>query len=105
MGWPATYGHDALTRLNGLTYNGQTPNYTFGYDALSRRNLLTRPNGIATSYGYDLALNLLSVLHKLGTTVLDGATYTVDSVGNPIKVHSIRGVAGFCMGGWPTLPS
>ena len=40
--------------------------------------MLTRPNGIATSYGYDPASNLLSVLHKLGTTTLDGATYTVD---------------------------
>jgi len=55
---------------------------TYGYGALSRRNLLTRPNGIATSYGYDPASNLLSVLHKMGTTVLDGATYTVDPVGN-----------------------
>ena len=26
-----TYGYDVLNRLNGLTYNGQTPNYTFGY--------------------------------------------------------------------------
>jgi YD repeat-containing protein len=77
-----TYGYDALNRLNGLTYNGQTPNYTFGYDSLSRRTSLTRPNGIATSYGYDPASNLLSVLHKLGTTVLDGATYTVDPAGN-----------------------
>jgi YD repeat-containing protein len=79
---PTTYGYDTLNRLASLTYNGQTPNYTFGYDALSRRNSLTRPNGIATSYGYDPVSNLLSVLHKLGTTTLDGATYTYDSANN-----------------------
>jgi YD repeat-containing protein len=72
-----TYGYDALNRLNGLTYNGQTPNYTFGYDALSRRTSLTRPNGIATSYGYTPQSWLNSVLHKnSGGTVLDGATTT-----------------------------
>ena len=78
-----TYGYDVLNRLNGLTYNGQTPNFTFGYDALSRRNLLTRPNGIATSYGYTPQSWLNSVLHKnSGGTVLDGATYTLDNAGN-----------------------
>jgi RHS repeat-associated protein len=79
---PTTYGYDTLNRLASLTYNGQTPNYTFGYDALSRRNSLTRPNGIATSYSYDPVSDLLSVLHKLGTTALDGATYTYDNAGN-----------------------
>jgi RHS repeat-associated protein len=79
---PTTYGYDTLNRLASLTYNGQTPNYTFGYDALSRRNSLTRPNGIATSYGYDPVSNLLSVLHKLGTTTLDGAAYSYDGAGN-----------------------
>ena len=75
-------GYDTLNRLSSLTYNGQTPNYTFGYDALSRRTSLTRPNGISTSYGYDPVSRLLSVLHKLGTTTLDGATYTYDNAGN-----------------------
>ena len=77
-----TYGYDTLNRLSSLTYNGQTPNYQFGYDALSRRNSLTRPNSVDTTYGYDPVSNLLSVLHKLGTTTLDGATYTYDNAGN-----------------------
>jgi RHS repeat-associated protein len=79
---PTTYGYDTLNRLASLTYNGQTPNFTFGYDALSRRTSLTRPNNIATTYGYDPVSRLLSVLHKLGTTTLDGATYTYDNAGN-----------------------
>jgi RHS repeat-associated protein len=79
---PTTYGYDTLNRLHTLTYNGQSPNYTFGYDALSRRNSLTRPNGVATTYGYDPVSRLLSVLHKLGSTTLDGAVYTYDNAGN-----------------------
>lgn len=71
-----TYGYDTLNRLNALAFNGQNPGFTFGYDSLSRRNSLTRPNGVNTTYAYDPASSLTSVLHKLGTTTLDGATYT-----------------------------
>ena len=79
---PTTYGYDTLNRLHTLTYNNQTPNFVFGYDALSRRNSLTRPNSVDTTYGYDPVPRLTSVLHKLGTTVLDGASYTYDNAGN-----------------------
>jgi RHS repeat-associated protein len=48
----------------------------FRYDALSRRTSLTRPNGVNTAYSYNNVSNLLSVLHQLGTTTLDGASYT-----------------------------
>jgi YD repeat-containing protein len=77
-----TYGYDLLNRLNALAFNGQTPGFTFGYDALSRRTSLTRPNGVNTTYAYDPASSLTSVLHKLGTTVLDAATYTYDPAEN-----------------------
>jgi RHS Repeat len=30
QGAPTIYGYDTLNRLNSLTYNGQTPNFTFG---------------------------------------------------------------------------
>lgn len=76
------YRYDTLNRLHTLTYNNQTPNFVFGHDALSRRNSLTRPNSVDTSYAYDPVSRLTSVLHKLGTTVLDGATYTYDGAGN-----------------------
>ena len=80
---PTAYGYDTLNRLANITLNNAlTPTFVFGYDALSRRNSLTRPNGIDTTYGYDTVSRLLSVLHKLGTTTLDGATYTYDGVGN-----------------------
>jgi YD repeat-containing protein len=46
---------------------------------------LTRPNGVNTTYSYNNVSNLLSVLHQLGTTTLDGASYTYDLAGNRKK--------------------
>jgi hypothetical protein len=37
---------------------------------------MTRPNSITT---YDNLSRMLSVLHKSGSTTLDGASYTVDT--------------------------
>jgi YD repeat-containing protein len=76
------YTYDVLNRLHTLAFNGQNPAFVFGYDALSRRNSLTRPNGVNTTYTYDPASSLLSVLHKLGTTTIDGASYTYDNAEN-----------------------
>jgi len=76
-----TYGYDTLNRLNGLA-NSWAGSFGFGYDALSRRTSLTRPNGVNTSYSYDGLSHLLSVLHQVGNTVLDGASYSYDSAGN-----------------------
>ena len=79
---PTSYGYDTLNRLNSLAFNGQNPGFGFGYDSLSRRASLTRPNGVNTSYSYDPVSRLLSVLHQLGSTTLDGASYTYDNAGN-----------------------
>ncbi len=49
---------------------------------LSRRTQLTRPNGINTNYSYDNLSRLLSVLHQVGATTVDGASYTYDPAGN-----------------------
>ena len=76
------YTYDVLNRLHTLAFNGQNPTFVFGYDALSRRNSLSRPNGVNTTYTYDPASSLLSVLHKLGTTTIDGASYTYDKAEN-----------------------
>ncbi len=75
------YSYDALNRLSNIQ-DFQQLNYGFGYDNLSRRNSLTRPNSINTTYAYDPQSRLTSILHKLATTTLDGATYTYDNAGN-----------------------
>jgi RHS repeat-associated protein len=43
---------------------------------------MTRPNNVTTDYTYDNLSRLLSVLHKLSGSTIDGASYTVDAVGN-----------------------
>ena len=79
-----TYAYDTLNRLSTLTpptaFGGGS--FGFTYDTLSRRTQMTRPNGVTTNYSYDNLSRLLSVLHQVGANIIDGATYTVDAVGN-----------------------
>ncbi len=76
-----TYSYDTVNRLTNLT-NFQSQSFGFSYDNLSRRTQLTRPNGVNTNYAYDSLSRLLSVLHQVGSTTLDGASYTYDNAGN-----------------------
>jgi RHS repeat-associated protein len=75
------YTYDSLNRLTNLQ-DFQSHNFGFSYDQLSRRTQLTRPNGVNTNYSYDNLSRLLSVLHQVGVTTLDGASYTYDAAGN-----------------------
>jgi RHS repeat-associated protein len=43
---------------------------------------MTRPNSVTTNYTYDNLSRLLSVLHQLSGSTIDGASYTLDSAGN-----------------------
>ncbi len=43
---------------------------------------MTRPNSLATNYTYDSLSRLLSVLHQLSGSTIDGASYTLDNAGN-----------------------
>jgi RHS repeat-associated protein len=43
---------------------------------------LNRPNGVSTTYNFDSLSRLASVLHKAGTTTLNGAGYGYDNAGN-----------------------
>jgi RHS repeat-associated protein len=76
--------YDTLNRLSTLTPPSAftTGSFGFTYDALSRRTQMTRPNNVTTDYAYDNLSRLLSVLHKLSGCTIDGASYTVDAVGN-----------------------
>ena len=79
-----SYVYDTLNRLSTLTPPTAFTSGSFGfsYDALSRRTQMTRPNGVTTNYTYNTLSQLLSVLHQVGASTIDGATYTVDPVGN-----------------------
>lgn len=88
-----SYVYDTLNRITSLS-NPQSQQFTFAYDNLGRRTTLTRPNGVTTSYNYDSLSRLLSVLHEDSTnSVIDGATYTVDNVGNRMsKQNGLTGI-------------
>jgi len=43
---------------------------------------MTRLNGVTSNYSYDNLSRLLSVLHQLSGSTIDGAVYTVDAAGN-----------------------
>ena len=83
-GGSTTYVYDALNRLGTLTPPSAFTSGSFGltYDALSRRTQLTRPNNVTTNYTYDNESRLLAVLHQASGSTIDGASYTLDNVGN-----------------------
>ncbi len=84
QGGVTSYVYDTLNRLSTLTPPSAFGSGSFGftYDALSRRTQMTRPNSVTTNYSYNNVSQLLSVLHQVGTSTIDGATYTVDPAGN-----------------------
>jgi RHS repeat-associated protein len=54
---------------------------------------MTRPNNVTTKYTYDNLSHLLSVLHQLSGSTIDGSTYTVDAAGNRTSnANSLAGV-------------
>jgi RHS repeat-associated protein len=79
-----SYAYDTLNRLSTLTPPTafSSTGFGFSYDALSRRTQMTRPNGVTTNYTYDNLSRLLSVLHQVSSSTIDGAAYTYDSAGN-----------------------
>jgi len=87
-GGSTTYAYDNLNRLQTLTppsaftAGAATSGFGFGYDQLSRRTSLTRPNNVMTNYSYDNLSRLLSVLHQVGGSTIDGASYTMDAADN-----------------------
>jgi RHS repeat-associated protein len=76
--------NDTLNRLTTLAPPSafSTGSFGFSYDVLSRRTQMTRPNSVTTNYAYDNLSHLASVLHQLSGSTIDGASYTLDSVGN-----------------------
>jgi RHS repeat-associated protein len=87
------YIYDTLNRLQNLTPPAAISGgrFGFGYDALSRRTSMTRPNAVNSTYSYDNLSRLLSVTHANGGTTLDGASYTVDNVGNRLTRTALPG--------------
>jgi RHS repeat-associated protein len=79
----ATYDWDDASRFTSLGWGGHT--FGFDYDHDGRRRLLTYPNGVSTTYGYDDDARLRTLSTALNQTVLSGAAYTHDAVGNRLS--------------------
>ncbi|MEQ1846911.1 MAG: RHS repeat-associated core domain-containing protein, partial [Nitrospira sp.] len=71
--------------------------FTFNYDAISRRTAMTLPNGTQTSYSYDVASQVQSILHKITATntPINNADYLYNNVGNRTQLTDRRGAQSF----------
>ena len=81
-GSTVNYTYDAKNRLATMN-DSFFGSFRFGYDTMDRRTSLQYPNGVVTSYAYDKAYRLTSLVSKdtLGA-VLDAWSYQYDAVGN-----------------------
>jgi RHS repeat-associated protein len=87
---PVDYGFDDFGRLETITQGSEV--FGYSYDALSRLETLTRPNGVTTTYEYDIVHRLKRIWHKdaLGATIEDfGYEYTPDDeIATVTSLHS-----------------
>ena len=79
-----TYDYDDADRLTGVTQASAA--VTIAYDDANRRTSLTFPNGIVTEYGYDDANQLISLVYRLGQTVVGDITYQYDGAGQRVQM-------------------
>lgn len=75
-----TYGWDDASRPISIMRGTQT--FGFGYDADDGRVMLSHPNGIVTTYSYDVASRLTGILASAGATTLEQVTYAYDVLSN-----------------------
>lgn len=76
-----SYTYDEANRPKTITSNSGI--FTYGYDAQGRRNSTTYPNGISTTYSYDILNRLTEIKHANGATPIAFASYSdFDNIGN-----------------------
>lgn len=79
-----TYGYDKLNRLTSVSFDGKTITYSYRKD--SKLSSVSYPNGMTTSYEYDVVGRLTGKTTKLKNgTVIAGYSFTLDKVGNIVK--------------------
>ena len=81
---PVTYAYDDASRLTQVAQGSQVVN--LGYDAAGRRSSLSYPNGVTTSYSYDVASRLTNIQHQ-ASSLIESLTYTYDAAGNRISFN------------------
>ena len=69
----------------------------FDYDVLGRRTLVSRPNGVKSSYQYDAGSQVLSIVHVRAGAVLSGFTYEYEGTINGRDVNELQGSGDMTM--------
>ena len=80
--------------MTSTTPWGASPT-TYAYRGTGLLAEQTRGNGVTTSYGYDSASRLTSMLHAAGATNLDSLQYALDANGNRTQVTDGDGTTSF----------
>ncbi len=75
MAWTSRF------QLQSVSTDGPPPLAIYTYDKAGRNTATAHENGIVESKSYNAAGELLSNLHLLGTSTVDGHNYTLDSTG------------------------
>jgi RHS repeat-associated protein len=85
-GTQTSYTYDADSHMATATSGGQTTSYA--YDAAGELTQTTLPaaNGYVETRTYDPAGRVVEVENRSGTFNLSSFTYTLDPVGNPIRI-------------------
>ncbi|MDJ1420343.1 MAG: RHS repeat-associated core domain-containing protein [Candidatus Methanoperedens sp.] len=84
----ASYAYDATNRLIDLTdRNGGITSYS--YDPNGNLIGMTYPNGMKTEYIYDEDNRLIELINKNETQVISSFNYTLDAVGNRLRVDEL----------------
>jgi RHS repeat-associated protein len=94
-----SYMYDALGRLCSLS-TGASPTpcgvtnsntYAYRYDDAARQQILTYPNGIIATTTYDPLGHAQNVTQTRNGQVLSSYTYTVDAMGNRVRLAEADG--------------
>jgi YD repeat-containing protein len=92
-----TYGYDATSgRLTSIS-DWQSLAIGFAYDADGNRTGITRPNGVDSTYTYDLADRLTAIDHHDSGGTIMSFDYTLDAAGNRTTVVSNAGTESYTL--------
>jgi RHS repeat-associated protein len=86
-GFTVNYSYDSLGRLSKLTDGSGNLIVQYTYNNLGQLTRKDNGNGTYTTYSYDVARNLLSIVNYAGgTTINSSFTYTYNQLGEVISV-------------------
>ena len=84
------YGYDAGNRLGQITLSSSA--FNFSYDLAGRRTAFSYPNGVTTSYAYNEASFLTSLVARDSQqATINSFTYTPDGMGNRASMTDLAG--------------